>query len=140
MNIEEKESRPKLKKQNELAKIAISKEADRALVELINRIEDGFDAGRSTKQDIASQIILRFTANYTDQDIHAMRALSFDPILALEAKLRKAKETGIVPDSIRNLMLDELMADKPIANAKRTKKNLNHDNIKDIVHPDKEAA
>lgn len=106
----------------------------------MSRIEDGFDAGRSTKQDIASQIILRFTANYTELDIHAMRARIFDPILALEAKLKKAKETGIVPDSIRNLMLDEFMAAQPAPNTKGSKRTLNQNNIKDIVPPNKEAA
>ena len=140
MNIDETESRPKLKKEDDLAKIAISKEADRALVELMSRIGDGFDAGRLTKQDIASQIILRFTANYTELDIHAMRVRIFDPILALEAKLKKAKETGIVPDSIRNLMLDEFMADKPASNAKGSKRTLNQNNIKDIVSSNEEAA
>ena len=140
MNIDETESRPKLKKEDDLAKIAISREADRALVELMSRIGDGFDAGRSTKQDIASQIILRFTANYTELDVHAMRVRIFDPILALEAKLKKAKETGIVPDSIRNLMLDEFMAAQPAPNTKGSKRTLNQNNIKDIVSTNKEAA
>ena len=82
----------KTKIEDSLAKIAISKEADRALIEVISRIEDGFDAGRTTKQDVASQIIMRFVSNCTNKEIHDMRTWFFDPILAMEAKLKKAKE------------------------------------------------
>jgi hypothetical protein len=130
----------KQKSDDNLAKIAISKEADRALVEILNRVSAGFDSGRATKQDLTSHIIMRFTANCTDKEIHDMRSMFFDPILAMEAKLRKAKDTGVVPESIRIFLFEEFMASSPQPNAKRAKKPLNTDIIKDNVSEDKETA
>lgn len=141
MNKEEKENQEtKQKNEEHLAKIAISKEADRGLVEILNRVHDGFDAGRATKQDIASHIIMRFVAGCSDKEIHGMRALFFNPILLMETTLKKAKETGILPEQLRELFFQQFMASEPQTGAKRTKKTLNPDIIKDNVDEVKEAA
>lgn len=130
----------KEKNDDSLAKIAITKEADRGLVEILNRVIEGFDAGKATKQDIASHIIMRFASTCTDKDIHAMRAVFFNPILLMEATLKKAKETGVLPDALRDLFYQQFMAADPGYNAKRAKKSLNTDIIKDNVEEIKEAA
>lgn len=141
MNLDEKELHDvKQKSEENLSKIAISKEADRGLVEILNRIVDGFDAGRATKQDVASHIIMRFVASCTDKEIHGMRALFFNPILLMEATLKRAKETGILPDALRSLFYEQFMASEPQPNAKKNKKPLNDNIIKDNVSEDKGAA
>lgn len=141
MKEEERENQEsKQRNEDHLAKIAITKEADRGLVDILNRVLDGFDAGRATKQDIASHIIMRFVAACTEKEIHGMRALFFNPILLMEATLKKAKETGVLPDALRDLMYQQFMAADPSHNAKRAKKSLNTDIIKDNVVENKEAA
>ena len=139
-NTEDKIQETKQKIEENLAKIAISKESDRALVEILNRIGEGFDAGKATKQDVASHIILHFASNCTDKEIHAMRALFFNPILLMEATLKKAKETGVLPESLRDLLYQQFMQSEPQPNAKRTKKLLNADIIKDNVSENKGSA
>ena len=141
MNIEELENK-KTKNKNEenLAKIAISKEADRALVEVLNRIDEKFDAGRATKQDLASHIIMRFFSSCTEKEIHDMRVLFFDPITAMEVKMKRIKETGVIPDSIRDLLLQEFLDASPQPSAKKIKKSLNQNIIIDNVDENKESA
>jgi hypothetical protein len=141
MNTEEKEiEKQDLKSEDALAKIAISREADRALMEVLDRVADGFEAGKATKQDLASYLILRFSKDCAESEIHGIRALFFNPILLMEATLKKAKETGILPDSIKNLFFDQFMESQSQPAAKRIKKVLRSNNIKDNVLPDSEAA
>jgi hypothetical protein len=126
------------KTEDYLAKIAINKDADRALSEVIGRVNDGFEAGRATKQEVASHIILNFAKDCTESEIHAIRAMFFNPILLMEATLKKAKETGVLPDSLRDLLFEQFSSGLPAT--KKSKKNLNNNIIKDNVISDKEAA
>lgn len=124
-----------IKKSDEnLAKIAITKDADRALAEILSKVNTGFDAGRATKQEIASHIILQYAKDCTDQEVHGLRAQFFNPILLMEATLRRAKETGEIPAQLKTLLFEQFAANQilqPIA--KRGKKNLKSDIIKDNV-------
>ena len=141
MNTEEREiEKQDSKAEDALAKIAISREADRALMEVLDRVTDGFDAGKATKQDVASYMILRFAKDCAESDIHGIRALFFNPILLMEATLKRAKETGILSESIKNLFFDQFMESQSQPAAKRAKKILNKNNIKDTVASDLEAA
>jgi hypothetical protein len=137
-NKEEKETQEtKLKGDDNLAKIAISKDADRGLVEILGRISDGFEAGRATKQDVASHIIMRFVSACSEKEIHDMRSLFFNPILLMEATLKKAKETGVLSEALRNILFEQFLAAEPQPNAKRIKKSLNSNIIKDNVAEDR---
>lgn len=136
----EKMREPKQKTEDQFAKIAISKEADRALVDLISRIEEDFESSRATKQEMASQAIIRFASDCAEKEITELRKWFFDPYLALEAKLKKAKETGSFPEDLRNLLMDQFSSASVQPGAKRTKKLPNDDYIKDIVQHDKEVA
>lgn len=126
------------KTEDSLAKIAISKDADRALSEVLGRVNDGFEAGRATKQEVASHIISNFSKGCTEAEIHAIRALFFNPILLMEATLKKAKETGVLPDSLRDLLFEQFSAGLPAA--RKSKKGLNQNLIKDKVSEEGEAA
>lgn len=140
-NSVEQISNPNSKIEDQWSKIAITKASDKALIELLLRIHDGFSAGRATKQELASFIILRFFNTYSDSDIHEIRSQFFDPILMMEAELRKAKETGILSDAVKEFFQNQFMGssvNQP--NAKKTKKNLNADIIKDNVISQKESA
>lgn len=127
-----------IKKSDDLAKIAISREADSALVEIIERINDGFDGGRATKQDVTSVIVLDFFKELTDSHIHKLRVSFFDPITMMEATLKKAKETGILPESVKELFLKQF-ADSAHT-VRKPKKNLKSDVIIDNIKNEQEVA
>ncbi len=140
-NLNEEIAQVNPKSEDLWSKIAITKESDRALIELLMRIHDGFNAGRATKQELASFIIMRFFNSYSDSDIHEIRSQFFDPILMMEAELRKAKETGILSDAVKEFFQNQFMGSSVTQpNAKKTKKNLNTDIIKDNVLSQKESA
>ncbi len=127
-----------IKKSDDLAKIAISREADAALVEIIEKINDGFDGGKATKQDVTSFIVLDFFKELSDSHIHKLRVSFFDPINMMEATLKKAKETGILPESVKELFLKQF-ADSAHT-VRKPKKNLKSDVIIDNITNEQEIA
>ncbi len=127
-----------IKKSDDLAKIAISREADVALVEIIEKINDGFDGGKATKQDVTSFIVLDFFKELSDSHIHKLRVSFFDPITMMEATLKKAKETGILPESVKELFLKQF-ADSAHT-VRKPKKNLKSDVIIDNILNEQEVA
>lgn len=130
-----------LKNEDQWAKIAITKEADRALFDLLNRIQDGFNAGKATKQEVASLIVLKFFKDHNDNDIQEIRARFFDPILMMEAELRKAKETGLLSDSIKEFFQSQFLNHfSAQAQSKKSKKSLNQNIIKDNTLLQEESA
>jgi len=128
-------------KEENLSKIAITKEADRAASELVARVNDGFEAGKASKQEVTSYAILRFCKACTENDIHAIRELFFNPIALMEATLRKAKETGVIPDSMRELLFQQFVSNSGSAPiAKRSKKNLKSDALNESIEVKEGAA
>jgi hypothetical protein len=47
--------------------------------------------------------------DHNDNDIQEIRARFFDPILMMEAELRKAKETGLLSDSIKEFFQSQFL-------------------------------
>lgn len=56
-----------------LAKIAITKEADRYLIEILNRVNSEFEAGRVSKQDLLSWMVLKFAKDVSENDIESVK-------------------------------------------------------------------
>lgn len=125
------------KSDENMAKIAVTKDADRMLVDLVHKLNDGFTAGRATKQDLATLLICLYARDFSEADLHELRAHFFDPIQLWETQLRKAKETGELPKEVREMLYQQFLGQG--SNAKRPKKSLNADIIKDNV-VSKEAA
>ena len=137
----EGEKQEQKKPEDNLAKIAISKDADRFLGELISRVNDGFDAGKALKQDVASYIICEFGKRADEGDILGFRAMFFNPILLMEATLKRAKETGVLPDHLRDALFQQFQSHNAgTPNSRKSKKNLKSNIIKDNVVKDEEAA
>ncbi len=115
-------------KDENIAKIGITKEADRAVTVVVARVNDGFEAGKASKQDVTSYAILRFCAACTDSDVFDIRELFFNPIALMEATLRKAKETGEIPESLRDLLFQQFVSTSGNGHqAKKSKKSLKSD-------------
>jgi hypothetical protein len=128
------------KQKNELEssiKITITKEAGDILVAILGKANEGFEAGRITRQDFASFIIEKFNASFTEKDLMQLRQKHYDDESMFDAIHRKMRETGEIPDFIREALRKQFQGnDEP---TKKNKKSLK-DNINDVVSEKEDAA
>jgi hypothetical protein len=110
-------------------KITVTKEAGQVLAEIVAKVNDGFDAGRVHRQDVASFIIADFGKTYTDQDIYRMRSAHFDECTMMEAMYRKMKETGKMPEFLRDALQKQF---QNVADSPKKKKSLTKVDINDV--------
>jgi hypothetical protein len=118
-------------------KITISKEAAEGLTEIRDRVNEGFEAGKVHRQDIASWIISKFSSSCTDHDIQEIRFANYDEIAMLESLYRRAKETGKVPDHLKEVLRKQFSAPEPV---RKGKKLLTKGYINDVPLKNEEAA
>ena len=96
-----------------LQRITVSKEAQNALENIKDRVNDGFSGGKVNLTQMANWILLRFQ-NYLDEAyIKDIRAEHFDEVAMLESILKKAKESGKVPTDFKALLQKQLGLDEP---------------------------
>lgn len=82
------------------SRVLISQESNRHLDDLAARVNDGFDAGKITRPQILSWVLRRFAEAAGEDEIQELRAAHFDRIAYLEALLKRAKETGVLPPEL----------------------------------------
>jgi hypothetical protein len=130
---EEKQEHKKAETKNEIensVKITITKEAAEGLTELVVKVNGGFEAGRVHRQDIASWIISKFMASFTEVDVHQIRQLHYDDSSMLEAMYRRMKDTGEIPEFLRDALRKQFQG-APEA-SKKNKKSLTKEYINDV--------
>lgn len=114
---------------DEVHRINISKMAEEALVEVLERVNDGFEGGRVNRTQMANWILMRFASHCSDSDIQQIRAENVNELAVLEAILKKAKKTGKLPTDVSQLIHKHLGFQEP---AKKTSKSkLTRNNIND---------
>lgn len=135
MNFDKQEQK---KSDDNFVKITITKDAAESLKELVSRVNDGFDGGQVHRQDIASWVISKFMASLSETDINQIRHLHYDDAAMFEAMYRKMKETGAIPDFLRDAMRKQFQGapDAP----KKSKKSLTREYINDVLDKHEEAA
>ena len=95
-------------KEEVIAKITVTKEAEEAVSQIVTKVNEGFEAGRVNRQDVASWIISRFIETFSDVEIQQIRAAFFNEIALLEAILKKAKQSGSVPSELKTALLGQV--------------------------------
>lgn len=114
------------KKENKVAentvRIFVSKETEALLNEVTATVNEGFDAGRVTRSDIANFIMAHFNENQTDADIQRIRAKYFSVVAQMEAFLKKIKNGEKVPQNVMEAITESYFGSQ--ASNKRTKKPL----------------
>jgi hypothetical protein len=131
MEYVEKEKKTKESKTDEIVKITVNKDAEEKLMVVMEKVNNGFDAGKINRQDLASWALTYF-ANVCDHEIiKAIRQDHFDEFTVLEAILRRGKEQGKLPSELRNLLRQQLTTDLP--SRKTSKKLLTSSCINDVV-------
>jgi hypothetical protein len=129
MNSEEERKKPEKtenknegKSGDEFVKVTISKRAETASATLLTKINDGFEGGRVSRQDLISWVLTRFAEECSEPDIRAIRADHFDEIALLELCLKKSKQAGSLPSDLRKLLLAQAGLDD--TTKKATKKSV----------------
>ncbi len=123
-------------KDDSIAKITVTKEAEEAVSQVVLRINEGFVAGKVNRQDITSLLLIRACQNLNDEDISSIRHDFISDVALLEVALKKARETGKMPESLREALMNQMGL---IATPKRNKKNLS-DKYSNAIYVGKEQA
>jgi hypothetical protein len=109
-------------------KITISKESENAAMEIVDKVNSGFEAGKVNRQDVVSWIIMRFKGQFGLEEIKTIRASFANEITLLESIFKKAKETGVMPNQLKEALRDYLVND---SSQKRKKTSLTQKSIND---------
>ncbi len=88
----------------EVIKITVTAEAAKSLAEILAKVNDGFDAGKVTRQDLASWIIEKFKKSFSDSDVQLIRKDFFSEQHFLKSILSKAKTSSDIPDVLRKAL------------------------------------
>jgi len=123
--------------QENYIKITVTKEAGEILQMILGKANEGFEAGRISRQDLASFIIEKFHSNFVDKDLMQLRQKHYDDESMLDAIHRKMRETGEIPDFIRDALRKQFQGSDE--STKRNRKLLK-DNINDVVSMKEDAA
>lgn len=90
-----------------VAKITITKLAEESVNQVTSRVNDGFEAGRVNRQEIASWILVKFLETFSDTEVQQIRTAFFNEIALLEAILKRAKQSGIVPEELKTALMGQ---------------------------------
>lgn len=118
----------------EIVKISITKEAESAIIKVMDRVNQDFDGGQISRQDAASWALVYFGKNISETEVRAIRSVYFDEMSMLESILKRAKESGKLPKEI-SMYLKGQVTDEP-SGKKRSKTQLTADGIKDTLSTD----
>lgn len=130
MNIEDQNLKTKTNEEN-FIKITITKDSENAAMEIVDKVNSGFEAGKVNRQDVVSWIIMHFKGQFGLEDVKAIRSSFANEITLLESIFKKAKETGVMPNQLKEVLRDYLVND---TSQKRKKTNLTQKSINDGNH------
>lgn len=123
-------------KEENIVRITITKEADYETDKIVALVNDGFDGGRVSKQDLASWILMNFTVLVSGDFVERVQSEFFNELVRFKNLLKLAQRSGGITPEIRKA-LKEISEDA--AKPKKQKKTLNKNNIIDMVK-DEDAA
>ncbi len=112
------------------SRIVVSLEAEAAIAEMTDQVNDGFEAGRANKYDVASFMILWCKNNAPDDVIYEIRRRSANAFSMLDAVQRKYKTIGELPPDIQSVLDKHFFGDVP-KEQRKLKKNLKSEYIID---------
>lgn len=111
METNKKEKQIKKEPTEEIVKITVTKEAGDNLNQFLIQVNEGFDAGKVNRQDIASWIICYFKKLFGENEIQQIRKEFFKERALLESIIKKAKTTGDMPDFIKDALFKHWSGD-----------------------------
>ncbi len=116
---------------DEILRMTISRQSEKALLEIIERVNEGFMGGKVNKTQMANWILKHFKEHIDDSLIRDIRADHYDEVAVLESILKKAKETGKVPTEFKHLLQKQIGLDVSVK--KKSKTTLTGEGINDVL-------
>ena len=106
MKEEKKETKTENKEDNsEVGKfIRISGEADEALSKLHDGLNKTGDVVRVTKVMVASYVLEKFCASFSDDDLKALYMKNVSEVDLLRFAYKRAIDSGVMPDNLREIL------------------------------------
>ncbi len=95
-------------KTEDVYRIAVTREAEKALNDLIEKVNRDFEGGKVNRTEMASWALIRMSTDFDDTALQDIRAEHFDEVAALESLYRRAKETGKVSSEMKLLLLKQI--------------------------------
>jgi len=95
----------------EILRMTVSKQGERALVDVMEKVNENFNGGKVSKVQLINWILKRFKDDLDESMVREIRADHFDEVAVLESLLRKVKETGKVPPEFKQLLQREIGLD-----------------------------
>lgn len=132
------EEKQETKTENDsIIKITITKEAGETLAALVVRANEGFEGGKINRQNLASYIIEKYKTHFSDRELAHLRQLHYDDAAMLEAMYKKMKETGEIPEFLREALKKQFQViDEP---PRKAKKSLTKEYINDELQSHEDA-
>jgi hypothetical protein len=123
---------------SKIVRAVISKEADNVVNEITTTVNNGFEAGRATKLDVTSFMIIWFKEHINDDIIQNIRLHVANDLTMLDSIIKKAKVSGSLPPELKEVLAQYFFG-QGLSATKKVKKSLKPDGITDR-HKDGEAA
>lgn len=120
----------KEKVDQEILRITVNKNAERALVAVVDQVNEGYVGGKVNRTQVANWILLRFQESLNDAVVKEVRMEYFDEVAMLESILRQAKESGKVPSEFKSLL------QRQIASEELPKKSIKKALTKNVINDD----
>lgn len=129
MEQENKDKKESNNEQNNI-RIFITKQSESVLNDITDAVNEGFEAGRVSRSDVANHIIMKFKGDLNESSIQLIRNEHFSLVTHMERLLKKIKNGEKVPQSIVDAISESYLGQA--ASPKKSKKNLNTEYSKDI--------
>ncbi len=84
--------------------IRISSEADEALSKLHDGLNKTGDVVRITKVMVASYVLEKFCASFSDEDSKALYMKNVSEVDLLRFAYKRAMDSGVMPDNLREIL------------------------------------
>lgn len=101
-------------KAEEIYRVSVTKTASDSLDAIVDRVNDGFEAGKVNRTQTVAWVLTHFLKNLTDGSVQEIRADHFDEVSLLEAMLKQAKKTGKLPSELKGVLMRQSGIDTPI--------------------------
>ena len=110
------------KEQDGLYKLGVTREAEKILGDVVNKVNDGYQGGKASRTGVASWLITQFGKIIDGQHIKTMRLEFLNEISLLELVLRKSKEVGHLSPELKKLLLAQVgLLDEPVRRSAKGK-------------------
>lgn len=116
-NLEQKENK---EKGDDLYRITMTREAEKALCDLLDKANTDFIGGKINRTQLVSWAIIKMNQDLNDTHLQELRAAHFDDVSALEQLYRKAKDSGKISPDLKAILMREMGIVEPL---KRPTKN-----------------